>query len=94
MYRPSFENIRILRELFPYCTKIGTPALRRSVLNLIPDSRLRSMTWIVDTIWDAAKDIFYSKRMALEKGEEAMVQQVGEGKDLMSILRALLLLSL
>ena len=45
------------------------------------------MTWIVDTIWNTSKDIVYSKRAALKKGEEAVVQQVGEGKDLMSILR-------
>ena len=35
-----------------------------------------------------AREIFEQKKRALELGDEAVKQQVGEGKDIMSILRA------
>ena len=39
-----------------------------------------------------SKNIFHGKRTALEKGDEAVVHQIGEGKDIMSILSASILL--
>lgn len=49
------------------------------------------MMQIADTLWDTSKQIFYGKKAALERGEDAVVQQVGEGKDIISILRMFLL---
>ena len=41
---------------------------------------------VIKTMETQSKNIFYEKRRALEKGDEAIVHQIGEGKDIMSIL--------
>ena len=39
-----------------------------------------------DTLWRRSEEIYASKKQAFEQGDEAVAQQIGEGKDLMSIL--------
>ncbi|KAH9944870.1 cytochrome P450, partial [Amylocystis lapponica] len=70
----------------PYFTAIGSPAFRRRVLGWIPHKKTQKAKEIVDTIWDVASSLFDAKKRALEKGDEAVLKQVGEGKDIMSIL--------
>lgn len=41
---------------------------------------------MVDVIHETSKMIFYSKKAALEKGDDAVVHQVGEGRDIISVL--------
>ena len=41
---------------------------------------------IVDVMDEQSRNIYQGKKAALEKGEEAVVQQIGEGRDIMSIL--------
>lgn len=84
---PTSYALLDLREMLPHVSNIGTPALRRFMLNFIPRPEMRTMMWIVDTFWKTSKEILDAKRTALEKGEEAVVRQVGEGRDIMSILR-------
>ena len=77
-----------LRELIPHVpTRMGPLSLRRFLLSLIPRRSMQTMIGIVDIFEKTSKEILFDKKVALEKGEEAIVQQVGEGKDLMSILR-------
>ena len=40
---------------------------------------------IIEAMEKSSMSIFLQKKVALEKGEEAVLQQVGEGKDIMSI---------
>lgn len=40
----------------------------------------------MDTMENQASVVFSMKKEALKAGDEAVVQQVGEGKDIMSIL--------
>lgn len=42
---------------------------------------------MVDILESQSKEILTAKRVALAHGEDAVVRQVGEGKDIMSILR-------
>ena len=44
------------------------------------------MQKIVDTMWREATNIYRAKKKALEQGDEAVVREIGEGKDLLSIL--------
>ena len=41
---------------------------------------------VVDTMHRRATEIYYEKKALLDKGDEALLLQVGEGKDFMSIL--------
>lgn len=52
----------------------------------LPIQRLRTMKSIADTLHSQAAEIFHDKKAALQGGDEGLVQKVGEGKDIMSIL--------
>ena len=71
----------------PYVSLIGTPAFRRWLLEWIPMKRLHKLKSVVDTMHRRATEIYHEKKMLLDKGDQALLVQVGEGKDLMSILR-------
>lgn len=42
---------------------------------------------MIDTMDSKSKEIYYGKKVALEKGDEEVLDKVGMGKDIMSILR-------
>ena len=75
--------------LSPYAIQFGSPQLRRRILDIIPNADLQKLKRIVDTMFNGATKIFELKKKALEAGDEATVQQIGEGKDIMSILSML-----
>lgn len=56
-------------------------------MELFPDKNVQEMKVIVDTLEMRSKEILEGKREALRAGDEALKQQIGEGKDIMSILR-------
>ncbi|KAI0355254.1 cytochrome P450 [Trametes cingulata] len=83
---PAAGEIQLLRRLVPYLCDIGTPWLRRKVVELIPHRGLQRMRNIVDVLHRHAVAIYEEKKRALEEGDEVLSQKIGEGKDLMSIL--------
>ncbi len=86
---PSFSILVYFRPLLPFVHWFGTPAFRGWMVDYLPFRRLRSIKSIANTIHTQATNIFHDKKAALQAGDEAMIQQVGEGKDIMSILRKL-----
>lgn len=86
--RPSLYDLSVFRWTLPYLVHIGTPAFRRRVMQWLPMPRLHRLQAVVDTMHRRATEIYREKKARLDKGDEALLQQVGEGKDLMSILRA------
>jgi hypothetical protein len=66
--------------------RIGTPKFRRFILNLIPWKPLHQLRDISDVIHNTAVDIINSKKRALEDGDEAVARQIGQGKDILSVL--------
>ena len=89
--RPAVMNIAILRRLVPYVAEFGTPTFRRWVLDMLPHKGVQKLKSIVDVMHYRSVEIYRSKKEALEKGDEAVAQQIGEGRDLMSILRKLMM---
>ena len=73
----------------PYAVKLGPAPLRRLLLDLLPLPKVQLLKGLVDIMDKQAKDILARKRVALASGDEAFLHQVGEGKDIMSILCAL-----
>lgn len=88
-YRPTAFGLRLYRPLLPIALKIGTPAIRRRILKLIPSTRLQRMREISDAIDAHSKRIFEEKKQALARGDEAVLKQVGAGKDILSRLSEL-----
>ncbi|KAE9403504.1 cytochrome P450 [Gymnopus androsaceus JB14] len=91
---------RIMKELFPtvlrmqfwimnvlpFVSRIGSASFRRFMLDLLPWKDAHHLRDMTDYIYNIAGEIFEAKKLALEKGDEVIAQQVGRGKDLISIL--------
>ena len=86
-FRPAMFALGGVQFVVPYLYKLGPPALRRWALDhLLPDRRVQHLKDIADFLDSQARSIISKKRLALKEGDEAVTQQVGEGKDIMSIL--------
>lgn len=61
--------------------------LRRFIVASAPKRAVRDLKYIVDTMDERSHEIYRNKCRALLTGDEALKQQIGEGKDIMSVLR-------
>jgi len=76
--------------LLPTLIKIGSPRFRRFVVDVLPWKSLHELRDLSDVLYETSMEILESKKAALKAGDEAIKQQVGEGKDILSILSACL----
>ncbi|KAI0347457.1 cytochrome P450 [Trametopsis cervina] len=83
---PTAWALTPFRMLMPILGKLGPSRFRRWLAERWPNPHVKKALHIIDTLERTSREIFYSKKIALEKGDEAVVHQVGEGKDIMSIL--------
>ena len=81
-------EVSLLRRLVPYVSDLGPPAFRRWLLGVFPHKGVQKLKSIVDVMHERSVEIYNLKKQALDQGDEAVAHQVGEGKDIMSILRA------
>ncbi|KAJ3516546.1 hypothetical protein NLJ89_g1046 [Agrocybe chaxingu] len=72
--------------LLPLLINIGTPKLRRFFVNLAPWKDLRDLRDHVDILHKTAVEIIETKKAALAEGDKAVARQIGQGKDILSIL--------
>ncbi|KAG6817154.1 hypothetical protein H0H87_012115 [Tephrocybe sp. NHM501043] len=86
-FSPVIAKLLLPREyLLPTLSKIGSPRFRRWAVDHLPSKNLHALRDIVNT-WDRTTvEIFESKKRALREGDEALAKQIGQAKDLMSIL--------
>ncbi|KAF8072005.1 cytochrome P450 [Lyophyllum atratum] len=82
MFTLAFPRVVLL----PLLVKIGTPSFRRSIMELLPFKNLHRVKDIVDIMEKTSVDILDGKKRALEEGDTAVMNQIGQGKDIMSIL--------
>ncbi|KAF5342999.1 hypothetical protein D9758_013703 [Tetrapyrgos nigripes] len=83
---PTTARMHKTRYFLPIALKLGTPKLRRWIMNMLPLNELHRMRDISDYLWAFSKQLYRGKLQALRDGDEAVAQQVGKGKDVMSIL--------
>ncbi|OBZ67957.1 Docosahexaenoic acid omega-hydroxylase CYP4F3 [Grifola frondosa] len=83
---PAVHKLVILQQLFPNVASYGSPGFRRAAIDVIPFQPLQRLKHIVNTMHAKSIEIFTAKKTALDKGDETLTLQVGEGKDIMSIL--------
>ncbi|RDB25864.1 Docosahexaenoic acid omega-hydroxylase CYP4F3 [Hypsizygus marmoreus] len=82
----SFEMEFITDYILPKIVKIGTARFRRFVVDLIPLTNVRRLRDIVDVIDATSVEIYTAKKSALAQGDEAVMKQIEQAKDIMSIL--------
>ncbi|OJT02010.1 Cytochrome P450 3A24 [Trametes pubescens] len=77
----------IVRYTLPILVRIGPAAFRRKVVEMLPrGGASQHMMRISDTLAARSLDIVNEKKQVLQHGDAALKQQVGEGKDIMSVL--------
>lgn len=86
-FRPANLSLLLPRQFLPYVANIGTPKFRRAVLDATPWGTLQELKNVSDKLHSISKEIYDSKMAAFEKGDDYITQQVGQGKDIMSVLR-------
>lgn len=57
-------------------------------MDILPWKNLHAIRDIADVFHNTSVEIFEAKKKALEEGDEAVTQQIGQGKDIMSVLSA------
>lgn len=77
----------VIRLMLPALSKIGTASFRRRVVEMVPNSDVQRLREISDVMHERSVLIYNEKKAALEKGDESLKHQIGEGRDIMSILR-------
>lgn len=86
-HRPGLSEHPALFMLAEYFEKLGSPMLRRRIAEKIPSKDFQQLKSMVDIMYEQSCAIFQEKKQTIEKGDEAVSQQLGEQKDIMSILR-------
>ncbi|EIM84926.1 cytochrome P450 [Stereum hirsutum FP-91666 SS1] len=83
---PTTTKLNVFRQLFPWVSDLGTTTMRRWVARNIPWPDFNRLAYLTDIIDETSREILGSKMAALEKGDDAVVHQVGEGRDILSVL--------
>ncbi|CCL99520.1 uncharacterized protein FIBRA_01538 [Fibroporia radiculosa] len=83
---PNMQKVAMLRRFTPLFANMGPAWFRRFVLSLIPIAKIQKVKELVDTMTARSHEIFRGKKAALRRGDEELLRQVGEGRDIMSIL--------
>ncbi|PIL27477.1 cytochrome P450 [Ganoderma sinense ZZ0214-1] len=83
---PQLVRSVTFRTLMPHASKLGPASFRRWVVERTPLDYVQQMRRITDTLHDRSVKIFREKKALLEKGDDALKHQIGEGRDIMSIL--------
>ncbi|KAJ3510386.1 hypothetical protein NLJ89_g4707 [Agrocybe chaxingu] len=88
MLLPLSSNMSPLRRLFtPLVGKFERwPRLGRFLISMVPTKSITDLTFVVDTMNKTGVEVIESKKAAIAAGDEAIKEQVGQGKDLISAL--------
>ena len=84
--RPVMFTMIALLDFVPTFVKIGSPKFRRFIVDHLPFMNARKLRDIVDIMYETSLGIFKAKERALREGDEVVAQQIGRGKDIISIL--------
>lgn len=85
--RPALSGILVLRLLLPFLIKLGPAKFRAFLVKIAPSKRVQRIREMIDTMEQTSIEILDIKKRAIEAGDHTLMDQIGQGKDLMSILR-------
>ena len=90
--QPSFSatwsSLMVPRQLFPYLLRIFHPKFLKVMGQIVPWRNLNHIIKLVDIMNANARNIYETKKSLLNSGDEATTKQVGDGKDIISLLSA------
>ncbi|KAF7330916.1 hypothetical protein MVEN_02431300 [Mycena venus] len=80
------KRMMIPMQLLPFLLRTTTPSFRRWMIDYIPLPDLRLARDLVDVMDNNSRRILAKKRETISKGDIAVLEQIGQGKDIMSLL--------
>ncbi|KAI9453265.1 cytochrome P450 [Lactarius psammicola] len=83
---PALLSLGWARNLLPYVDKIFHPKILKFLGRTFPWPKLNHLVDITETINCKSRGIYETKKRLLELGDDATVRQVGDGKDIISLL--------
>lgn len=87
MHSAAFAQVVIWRPVLPWLKKTFPSWLLKFTMALLPWKALHQMRMVSDDICRIASQVLQHKIELLRLGDDAIVREVAEGKDLMSVLR-------
>ena len=85
--REAIRPLVVFGDFLLPLSNIGSAAFRRWIVEHVPNKRVQHVRGLIDTLYSHACEIVEMKKTALARGDEAVAQQLGQGKDIMSRLR-------
>ena len=87
IFSPKLDAVIFIRQLAPLLE--GAPDwIRNLALKVFSiNRRIRELLETISILDKRSKEIYADKKRALEMGDAEMLKQVGQGKDIISILR-------
>jgi len=84
---PAASRLRLIRSnlLLPLI-QVTTSRFRRILVRYAPFESIQTLRKIVDMMAQTSVEVYESKKVALAAGDEAVAKQIGQGKDIMSVL--------
>ncbi|KAJ3716117.1 cytochrome P450 [Lentinula raphanica] len=84
---PALTQLAFARTyLLPLAVKILPTNIRTLIMNILPWKTLHDVRDMSNYMHQLSVDIYEEKKRALEEGDEAVINQIGKGKDLLSIM--------
>ncbi|KAH9940534.1 cytochrome P450 [Epithele typhae] len=83
---PAFGDIAHVRIFLPIVKYLGPSEFRRKLLDYVPDRKVQRMKVLTYAVYEKSKAIFEAKKAAIDGGDQELMHNIGEGKDVMSIL--------
>ncbi|KAI0318198.1 cytochrome P450 [Amylostereum chailletii] len=83
---PLASRTQIWRRWLPHLNSVFPARLLRFTATHVPWPDVQSLVQVADTIYSTSKSAWEEKKEAAARGEEAVVNQLGGGKDIMSII--------
>lgn len=85
-FSPTLSSLGVYRNLFPYVYKIFHPKILKVIGRVLPWPTLNHLMDLAEALDIQARNVYETKKRLLESGDDATTKQVGEGKDLISLL--------
>ncbi|KAI9442924.1 cytochrome P450 [Lactarius indigo] len=83
---PTSSSLAVSRNLLPYIDKIFHPKVLKVLGRMLPWPKLNHLMDLAETLNSKSRGIHETKKRLLELGDDATVKQVGDGKDILSLL--------
>ena len=83
---PAANDVVWTREIVPFLPYLGPAWFRRFLLQLMPIPSIQRLKTITDIMAQRTEEIYFAKKKAIESGDKELLNALGEGKDIMSVL--------